>query len=336
MSMSMLTRTGHEPDRNLAMELARATEVAALGAARWMGRGEKEKADQAAVDGLRSILGTVVMNGVVVIGEGEKDEAPMLYIGENVGNGSEPEVDIAVDPIDGTTLLSNGMPNAIAVVALAERGSMYYPPHISYMEKIAVGPDAADAIDIESPVQDNIERVARAKGMKPQDVTVIVLDRPRHSELVEDIREAGARIKFITDGDVAGALMTAMPDTGVDLLLGIGGSPEAVIAACALKAQGGNMHCRLWPRNDYEWQVVREEGMDTTKVYQLDDLVRSENTFFAASGITDGELLRGVHYTNRGASTQSLVMRSKSGTVRVINAQHQLSKLTQYASVDLG
>lgn len=332
----MSDRVGSAPDRNLAMELARATEVAALGAARWMGLGDKEGADQAAVDGLRKLLGTVAMDGVIVIGEGEKDEAPMLYIGENVGDGTEPKVDIAVDPIDGTTLLSNGMPNAISVVALAERGSMYYPPHIAYMEKIAAGPEAADAIDIERPVRENIERVAKARGMKANDVTVIILDRPRHADIVSEIRQAGARIKFITDGDVAGALMTTMPDTGIDLLLGIGGSPEAVIAACAMKALGGNMQCRLWPRNDDEWQVIRDEGMDTTKVYQLDDLVASDNTFFAATGITDGELLRGVHYTHRGASTQSLVMRSKSGTVRVINAQHKLSKLTQYASVELG
>ena len=324
------------PDRNLAMELVRATEVAALAAARWMGLGDKERADQAAVDGLRTLLGTISMDGVVVIGEGEKDEAPMLYIGEEVGDGSDPKVDIAVDPIDGTTLLSKGMPNAIAVVALAERGSMYYPPHIAYMEKIATGPEAADVIDIEKPVRENIQAVARACGLQVRDVTVVILDRPRHEGLVSEVREAGARIKFISDGDVAGALMTALPDTGANILLGIGGAPEGVITACALKALGGNMQARIWPRNDAERQIVADEGLDTTKVLSLNDLVSSENTFFAATGITDGELLRGVHYTNRGATTQSLVTRSQSGTVRFVNATHQLSKLSQYSAVDIG
>ena len=324
------------PDRNLAMELVRATEVAALAAARWMGLGDKERADQAAVDGLRTLLETVSMNGVVVIGEGEKDEAPMLYIGEEVGDGSEPLVDIAVDPIDGTTLLSKGMPNALAVVALAERGSMYYPPHIAYMEKIATGPEAAHAIDIEKPVSENIQAVARACELHVQDVTVVILDRPRHTDIVREIREAGARIKFISDGDVAGALMTAMPETGVNLLVGIGGAPEGVITACALKALGGNIQARIWPRNEEERKIVADENLDTTMVLTMDDLVRSDNTFFAATGITDGELLRGVHFTSRGATTQSLVTRSKSGTVRFVNATHQLSKLGQYAAVDFG
>ncbi|HLT21160.1 MAG TPA: class II fructose-bisphosphatase [Thermomicrobiales bacterium] len=324
------------PDRNLALELVRATEVAALAAARWMGRGDKERADQAAVDGLRTVLGTVRMKGVVVIGEGEKDEAPMLYIGEEVGSGDEPLVDIAVDPIDGTTLLSKGMPNAISVVALAERGSMYYPPHIAYMEKIATGPAAADAIDIERPVKENIERVAKATGLAVQDVTVVILDRPRHEEIVKQIRETGARIKFITDGDVAGALMTAMPETGVNLLLGIGGAPEGVIAACALKALGGNIQARIWPRNEAEWEIVREEGLDTNAVLTMNDMVKSDNTFFAATGITDGELLRGVRYTPHGVVTQSLVTRSRSGTARFIEATHQLSKLRQYSAVDFG
>ncbi|CAN5681540.1 class II fructose-bisphosphatase [soil metagenome] len=321
------------PDRNLAMELVRATEVGALAAARWMGLGDKEGADQAAVDGLRTVLGTVSMNGVVVIGEGEKDEAPMLYIGEEVGDGSDPKVDIAVDPIDGTTLLSKGMPNAIAVVALAERGSMYYPPHIAYMEKIAAGPAAADVIDIERPIAENIQAVARASDLQVRDVTVVILDRPRHSQMVKEIRESGARIKFITDGDVAGALMTALPNTGVNLLVGIGGAPEGVITACALKALGGNMQVRIWPRNEEEWDIVREEGLDTKQVLTMDDLVKSDNTFFAATGITDGELLRGVQYTAGGATTQSLVTRSRSGTVRFVNATHRFSKLTQYVTV---
>jgi fructose-1,6-bisphosphatase II len=328
--------TATTPDRNIAMELVRATEVAALSAARWMGRGDKERADQAAVDGLRTMLGTIAMDGVVVIGEGEKDEAPMLYIGEHVGEGTPPEVDIAVDPIDGTTLLSKGMPNAISVVALAERGSMYYPPHIAYMEKIATGPEAADAIDIERPVGENIERVAKACDLRVQDVTVVILDRPRHEAVVAQIRQSGARIKFITDGDVAGALMTCLPGTGVNLLVGIGGAPEGVITACALKALGGNMHCRIWPRNDEERRIVREEGLDVTQVLTLDDLVKSDNTFFAATGVTDGELLQGVQYSSDGVSTQSLVMRSRSGTVRFVNATHRLSKLRQYAAVDFG
>jgi fructose-1,6-bisphosphatase II len=321
------------PDRNLALELVRATELAALGAARWMGRGEKESADQAAVDGLRTSLGQIAMNGVVVIGEGEKDEAPMLYIGEEVGNGSDPEVDIAVDPIDGTRLLSNGMPNALAVVALSERGSMYYPPHIAYMEKIATGPEAADAIDIERSLTENLQRVAKAKGKTVRDLTVVILDRPRHEALVKEIRTAGARIKLITDGDVAGAVMAAMPDTGLDLLVGIGGAPEAVVAVCALKCIGGNMQCRLWPRNEREWEIVQEYAMDVKKVRGMDELVASDNVFFAATGITDGELLRGVHYHGGGATTQSLVMRSKSGTIRTIDATHRLDKLSRFGAV---
>jgi fructose-1,6-bisphosphatase II len=326
-------RQPSEPDRNLAMELVRATEVAALSAARWMGLGDKEAADQAAVDGLRTMLGTVAMDGIVVIGEGEKDEAPMLYIGEQVGSGTEPKVDIAVDPVEGTTLLANGMPNALAVVALAERGSMYYPPHIAYMEKIATGPRAAHAIDIERSVTENIERVAKAKDMKVRDITVVILDRPRHANIIKEIREVGARIKLITDGDVAGALMATTSGTGIDLLIGIGGSPEAVLTACALKSSGGNMQCRLWPRNEEEWDVIREHGMDTTRVLGLNDLVASDNVFFVATGITDGELLSGVRHTGGYVTTESLVMRSKSGTVRRVSAQHQMSKLAQYAAV---
>lgn len=320
-----------QPDRNLAMELARATESAALSAARWMGRGNKEASDQAAVDALRTTLHRIEMDGTVVIGEGEKDEAPMLYIGEKVGSGSEPEVDIAVDPIDGTRLLSNGMPNALAVVALSERGTMHYPPQIAYMEKIATGPEAADAIDIERSVTENLTRVASAKGMEVRDLTVVVLDRPRHATIIDEIREAGARIKLITDGDVAGAIMAALPGTGVDLLLGIGGASEGTISVCALKCIGGNMQCRIWPRNEDEWRIVREQNLDTTRVYGMDDLVSSDNVFFSATGITDGELLQGVHYTGRGATTESLVMRSRSGTIRRIFASHRLDKLQQFA-----
>jgi fructose-1,6-bisphosphatase II len=322
-----------EPDRNLALELVRATEVAAMAAARWMGRGAKESADQAAVTALRVALGSIQMDGVVVIGEGEKDEAPMLFIGEQVGNGSEPQVDIAVDPIDGTRLLSNGMPNALSVVALSERGSMQVPAHIAYMEKLATGPEAVDAIDIERSVTENIERVARAKGKSVADTTVVILDRPRHAEIVAEIRAAGARIKMITDGDVAGAVMAAIPETGIDLLIGIGGAPEGIVSICALKSIGGNMQCRIWPRNDAEWQIVRDEGIDVTRVLGMDDLVRSDNVFFAATGITDGELLRGVHYVGGGATTESLVMRSRSGTVRRISASHRLDKLSRFAAV---
>lgn len=253
----------------------------------------------------------------------------MLFIGENVGSGSEPQVDIAVDPIDGTRLLSNGMPNALAVVALSERGTMHYPPQIAYMEKIATGPEAAHVIDIEVSVTENLRRVAEAKQMAVRDLTVVILDRPRHASIIDEVRAAGARIKLIMDGDVAGAIMAALPGTGVDLLVGIGGASEGTISVCALKCIGGNMQCRIWPRNEDEWRIVREQNLDTTKVFGMDDLVSSDNVFFSATGITDGELLQGVHYTGRGATTESLVMRSRSGTIRRIAASHRLDKLEQ-------
>jgi fructose-1,6-bisphosphatase II len=319
-------------DRNLALELARVTEAAAMLAARWMGRGDKNAADQAAVDAMRFVLGTIEMDGVVVIGEGEKDEAPMLYVGEQVGNASEPKVDIAVDPIDGTRLTAMGMPNAISVVALADRGTLYASPDIMYMEKIAVGAEAADAIDITDDVETNLRRVATAKHRSVRDLTVVILDRPRHEELVKEVRAAGARIKMITDGDVAGALMTTLEHTGVDVLMGIGGAPEAVIAACALKCSGGAIQCRLWPRNDDERAIVKKKKIDTSKVLHCNDLVGGENAFFSATGITDGELLQGVHFLGRTATTETLVMRSKSGTVRRIQATHQFSKLSQVSN----
>jgi fructose-1,6-bisphosphatase II len=319
-------------DRNLALELARVTEAAAMLAARWMGRGDKNAADQAAVDAMRFVLGTLQMDGVVVIGEGEKDEAPMLYVGEQVGNASEPKVDIAVDPIDGTRLTAMGMPNAISVVALADRGSLYSSPDIMYMQKIAVGPEAADAIDITDDVETNLRRVAKAKQRSVRDLTVVILDRPRHEELVKEVRAAGARIKMIMDGDVAGALMTSMEHTGVDVLMGIGGAPEAVIAACALKCSGGAIQCRLWPRNDDERAIVKKKNIDTSKVLHCSDLVSGDNAFFSATGITDGELLQGVHFLGRTATTDTLVMRSKSGTVRRIQATHQFSKLSQVSN----
>ncbi len=317
------------PDRNLALELARVTEAAALLAARWMGRGDKNAADQAAVDAMRFVLGTIQMDGIVVIGEGEKDEAPMLYVGEQVGNAEHPKVDIAVDPIDGTRLTSLGMPNAISVVAIAERGALFASPDIMYMEKIAVGPDCVDAIDLSDDVETNLKRVAKAKNKSLNDLTVVVLDRPRHEDLIREIRAAGARIKMIPDGDVAGALMTAMPGTGIDVLMGIGGAPEAVIAACALKCAGGEIQTRLWPRNDQERQVVIDKDIDVTRILGCNDLVAGEEAFFSATGITDGELVRGVQFLGATATTETLVMRNRSGTVRRIQATHRFSKLRE-------
>jgi fructose-1,6-bisphosphatase II len=319
-------------DRNLAMELARVTEAAAMMSARWMGRANKEAADQAAVDAMRLVLDSIAMDGIVVIGEGAKDEAPMLYVGEEVGSANEPKVDIAVDPIDGTRLLSLGMPNAISVVAVADRGTMFSSPDISYMEKIAVGPSAAGVIDLDLTAAENVRRIAAAKGVEIADLTIVILDRPRHQDLIAEIRSAGARIKMITDGDVAGAVMAATPGTGIDALFGIGGAPEAVVAACAIKCIGGDIQCRLWPRNDQERQIAIEQSIDTTRKLGCDDLVSSDNVFFAATGITDGELLRGVHYFSDGATTESLVMRSKSGTVRRISSTHRLDKLRQYSA----
>lgn len=324
------------PERNMALELVRATEAAAMAAGRWMGRGDKNASDNAAVKGMRFMLDTIEMDGIIVIGEGEKDEAPMLYNGEKLGTGNFPSVDIAVDPIDGTRLLALGRPNAISVVALSERNTMFDPKHIFFMNKIAVGPDAAGAIDIEAPVADNISGVARALEKSVEDVTVIVLDRPRHEQLITEIRQTGARIKMISDGDIAGALMTCKPGTGIDMLIGIGGSPEAVISACALKCVGGFMQCKLWPRNSDEAVKCRELGMDLSAVLGLDDLVSSDNVFFSATGITDGELLKGVRYGGRNIQTNSIVMRSKSGTIRYIDATHSLNKLEVISSIDYG
>jgi fructose-1,6-bisphosphatase II len=316
----------HPLERNLALELVRVTEAAALHAARWMGRGDKEAADQAAVDAMRDALRFVDMDGVVVIGEGEKDEAPMLYIGERVGTGRPPKVDVAVDPIDGTNLTAKGLPNAITVVALAERGAMYYDPHIMYMQKIAVGPAAKGAIDINAPVKDNLVRIARFMERNVEDITVVVLDRPRHDELIAEIRASGARIKLITDGDVAGAVMAALPgDTGVDVLMGIGGTPEAVLATCALKCLHGDMQCKLWPRSEEEKQRAKDAGnRDLDRVLGMNDLVNSDDVFFAASGITDGEFLHGVRYRGDIAETSSIMMRARSGTIRRCETHHHL------------
>jgi fructose-1,6-bisphosphatase II len=324
---------GEAPDRNLAMELVRVTEVAALAAARWVGRGDKEGADGAAVDAMRLLLETVPMDGIVVIGEGEKDEAPMLFNGERIGDGTPPQCDIAVDPIDGTTLTSKGMPNALAVIAVSERGSMFDPGPCVYMDKIAVGPRAAGVIDIRRTPAENLTAVAKVKGVAVRDLTAVILDRPRHAELIGQVRETGARIQLITDGDVAGAIAAAMPDSGVDILFGIGGTPEGVITAAALKAMGGEMQSVLWPRDDAERQAAIDAGYDLDKILTTDDLVRGDNCFFAATGITDGNLLRGVTYKESTATTHSLVMRSKSGTVRTVTATHRLDKLRPFSSI---
>jgi fructose-1,6-bisphosphatase II len=321
------------PDRNLALELVRVTEAAALAAGRFMGRGDKEGSDRAAVDAMRLVLNSVEMDGIVVIGEGEKDEAPMLYNGEVLGTGRAPQVDIAVDPIDGTRLLALGKANSLATVALADRGSMFNPGPIVYMEKIAVGPEAKGSVDIEAPATVNLRSVARAKGKDVRDLTVVVLERPRHEKLIADIRRAGARIRLITDGDVAGSLMTAWPDSGVDILMGTGGTPEGVLSACALKAMGGEIQGRLVARSEDEAAKAKSMGYNLAQVLTIDDLVRSNNVFFAATGITDGELLHGVKYYGDGARTHSLVMRAKSGTVREVIARHRWDKLMQFSQV---
>ncbi|MEU6087824.1 class II fructose-bisphosphatase [Streptomyces sp. NPDC047085] len=322
------------PDRNLALELVRVTEAAAMAAGRWVGRGDKNGADGAAVRAMRTLVSTVSMNGVVVIGEGEKDEAPMLFNGERVGDGTGPEVDIAVDPIDGTTLTAKGMPNAIAVLAAAERGAMFDPSAVFYMDKLVTGPEAADFVDIDAPVAVNIRRIAKAKKSTPEGVTVVILDRPRHEGLIKEVREAGARIKLISDGDVAGSIYALREGTGVDLLLGIGGTPEGIISACAVKCLGGTIQGKLWPKDDEERARAIDAGHDLDRVLTTEDLVKGENVFFVATGITDGELLRGVRYRSETATTDSIVMRSKSGTVRRIDSEHRLSKLRAYSAID--
>jgi fructose-1,6-bisphosphatase II len=324
-------RTGNRPDRNLALELVRVTEAAALAAGRWVGRGDKEDADQAAVDGMRAMLDTVSMAGVVVIGEGEKDEAPMLFNGEEVGDGNGPPVDVAVDPLEGTRLTAKGQPNAIAVIAVAERGTMFFPGAAVYMDKIATGPEAIEAIDIEAPPRENVERVAKAKGMRPSEVSVVVLERDRHEALIDELRSTGCKVHLIPDGDVAPAIAAARPQTGVDLLMGIGGTPEGVIAAAALKCVGGGVQGKLWPRNDEERGELVGAGFDLDRVLTTDDLVSGEDVFVAATGVTTGALLRGVQYRPGGAVTDSIVMRSRSGTVRRIEATHELDKLERFS-----
>jgi fructose-1,6-bisphosphatase II len=324
------------PDRNLAMELVRVTEAAAMAAGRWMGRGDKEGADGAAVEAMRVVLATVAMDGVVVIGEGEKDNAPMLFNGERIGDGSPPLADIAVDPIDGTTLTALGRGGALAVIAVSERGTMFNPGPCVYMEKVAVGPKARGAIDIRRSPTENIDAVAKALGKSVRDVTAVILDRDRHQDLIAEVRASGARIRLIGDGDVAGAIATSWPESGVDILIGTGGTPEGVIAAAALKSMGGEMLGRLWAQTEEERQVAVDAGYDLDAVLTTDDLVKGDNCFFAATGITDGELLQGVRYHDFGATTQSLVMRSRSGTVRLVSARHPLDKLREYSQIEFG
>jgi fructose-1,6-bisphosphatase II len=322
------------PDRNLAMEMVRVTESAALATARWVGRGDKEGADGAAVEAMRTILGTVQMDGVVVIGEGEKDHAPMLYNGERIGDGTPPMVDVAVDPIDGTTLTAHGKTNALSVIAVGERGSMFDPGPSFYMDKIAVGPDARGSIDLTASPTQNLGWIAKALRKSVRDLTVVILDRPRHDDLIAEVRSTGARIRLITDGDVYGGIATAWPDAGVDVLIGIGGTPEAVITAAALKSMGGELQCRLAPQNDAEREAVLGAGYDLNRILTQDELIEGDNCFFAATGITDGQLLRGVRFDSTGAHTQSLVMRSRSGTVRLIDAHHRMHKLAEISSID--
>ena len=322
------------PDRNVAMEIVRVTEAAAIAASRWMGRGDKNGADGAAVDAMRRVFNTVSMDGVVVIGEGEKDEAPMLYNGEQIGNGEPPAVDIAVDPIDGTTPTALGRGGALSVIAISDKDTMFNPGPCVYMSKLAVGPEAAGKVSIDLSVAENLREIARAKRTRVGDLTAIVLDRERHGGLIDEIRTAGARISLITDGDVAGAISTAWPDTGADVLFGIGGTPEGVIAAAALKGMGGEIQGKLWPRNDEERAAALADGYDLDAVLTTDHLVGGDNCFFAATGITDGELLRGIRYTSAGVTTQSLVTRSRSGTVRFVVAHHRVEKMRQYQLID--
>jgi fructose-1,6-bisphosphatase II len=321
------------PDRNLALELVRVTEAAALAAGRWVGRGEKESADRAAVDAMRLMLDTVAMDGVVVIGEGEKDKAPMLFNGERVGSGHGPQVDVAVDPLEGTRLTARGMPNAIAVVAVAERDTMFFPGAAVYMDKIACGPEFLEAIDIEAPPQENVRKVAKVKGVEPEEISVVVLDRDRHEGLIGGLREVGAKVLLITDGDVAPAIAAAREESAVDLLMGVGGTPEGVISAAALKCLGGGMQGKLWPRNDEERQKLIDTGYDIDDVLTTDDLVAGQDVFVAATGVTTGALLKGVRYRDEGAITDSLVMRSRSGTVRRIEATHSFEKLMKFSGI---
>jgi fructose-1,6-bisphosphatase II len=321
-------------DRNLALELVRVTEAAAMAAAKWQGRGDKNAVDQAAVDAMRHMLATVDVDGVVIIGEGEKDEAPMLFNGEVVGNGREPRMDVAVDPVDGTRLTALGVNGALAVIAMADRGTMYAPGSLVYMDKIAVGEEAAGAIDINAPVEHNLRAVAKAKRKDVDEVTAVILDRPRNEHYIRSVREIGGRIVLIRDGDISGAISTAKRDSGIDILLGIGGSPEAVTAACAMKALHGEMQARLWPRDEAERVYAVDHGLDLDQVLTTDDLVGSDNTFFAATGVTNGSLLNGVKFYGNRVETHSVVMRSQSGTIRFIEGVHRLDWLDEVHAID--
>ena len=324
----MNTSESIEPiERNIAMELVRVTEAAAMASARYMGRGDKNLVDGMAVKAMRNVLGYVAMDGVVVIGEGEKDEAPMLYIGEKIGDGSELEVDIAVDPIDGTTSVARGLPGAISVVALSARGTMHCPRHFVYMDKIVTGPEAKDCIDINAPVAENLKNIALAKNKNVSEITVVVLDRPRHQKLLDEIRSAGARVKLISDGDVSASLEAALPDREVDVLMGIGGTPEGVLSAAAIHCIGGGIQCKAWPRNEEEKAAAITDGEDVDKVYDIDDLIDSEDVFFTATGVSSGDLLKGVRYFSGGALTQSIAMRGRSGTIRWIDSRHNFKQL---------
>jgi fructose-1,6-bisphosphatase II len=332
-----MTSHGRNPqtlDRNLALDLVRVTEAAAMAAGRWVGRGDKNGGDGAAVDAMRHLINSLPMRGTVVIGEGEKDNAPMLYNGESVGDGTGPEVDVAVDPVDGTTLMSKGMPNALAVLAVAERGAMFDPSAVFYMEKLAVGPECADVIDIEAGVEENLRRIAKAKRARVSEITVCILDRPRHADLIARVRHAGARIRFISDGDIAGAISAAREGADADVLMGIGGTPEGIVSAVALTCMGGAIQAKLWPQDEAERRKALDAGHDLDRVLHTADLVGGDNMFFCATGVTSGDLLRGVRYQGGGAYTQSIVMRSKSGTIRVIDSYHRLEKLRGYSLVD--
>ncbi len=322
-------------ERNVAMELVRATEAAALAAARYLGLGNKEVVDQAAVDAMRHVLGYIGVDGIVVIGEGEKDEAPMLYIGEHIGNSVDLLVDIAVDPIDGTTLVSKGLPGAISAIALCARGTMHCPREFVYMNKIATGHEAKDCIDINASVTENLNSIAAAKRRRLSEITVVVLDRPRHAQLLSEIRAAGARVKLISDGDISAAIHAALPDSGVDVLMGIGGTPEGVLSAAAIQCIGGGLQCKAWPRDDKERDAAIAAGVDLDKVYNIADLVNCEDVFFAATGVSSGELLKGVRYFSGGAHTQSLAMRSRSGTIRWIDSVHNFERLDKLSFQDL-
>lgn len=321
------------PERNLSFELARVTETAAMAAARWQGRGDKEAADQAAVDGMRLILGSLDIDGVIVIGEGEKDNAPMLFNGERVGTGVGQSWDVAVDPVDGTTLTARGTPGAIAVIALADRGSMYAPGSMVYMDKIAVGPESAGLVDLEAPIRHNLEQVAKARGKDLNDLTAVILDRPRNQRHIEEVRATGARIRLINDGDIAGAIATTQDHSGIDILLGIGGSPEAVITAAALSCVGGEIQTRLWPRDETERRYAAENGHDLTKVLTIKDLVASDRVLFAATGVTGGEFLDGVEFIGDGAITHSVLMRAKTGSVRYMTSRHDFTKLRKISAL---